>query len=206
MIETFLRRPAHPGDYLADSIRILIALSVVVAGWGWGAVQIAIFMLALLGALLPRALGVRSALDAGVGLVVLVAAWSNVFHLYTEVFGWDKLIHFLLTGLLASLATITAQRSGLLTAAPGHRGGVVVVTMAFGVAAGALWEGLEWAGHALAIAPIYVGYSDTIGDLAADALGALTAGLALPFLAANGAAPPQASKRRGLEAAASRRP
>lgn len=193
MIDTFLRPPALPGEYLADGIRILIVLSVVVAGWGWGAVQVAIFMLALLGALAPQALGVRSAVDVATGLIVLVAAWSNVFDLYTEVFGWDKLIHFLLAGLLASLATITAQRGGLLPAGPGHRGGLVMVTVAFGVAAGALWEGLEWAGYTLAIAPIYVGYSDTIGDLAADAAGALAAGLALPFLAANGAAPPGAS-------------
>ena len=160
MIETFLRRPARAGEYAADAIRALIVLSVIVAGFGWGLVQVGLFLLTLLGALVPRALGVRPALDVATGLVLLVAAWSSVLDLYTRFLGWDKVVHILLTGLLAALATIAAQRAGLLPSGREHSIGLAVVTVAFGIAAGAVWEGLEWAGHTLAVAPIFVSYDD----------------------------------------------
>ncbi|KQQ94267.1 hypothetical protein ASF62_09030 [Leifsonia sp. Leaf325] len=187
LIQTFVRRPVGAGEVAADGVRALAVASVIAAGIGWGAVQVGIFMLALLGVLVPRALGLRPSVDIATGLIVLVAAWSNVFDLYTEVFGWDKLVHVALTGVIATLAVIASQRSGLLPTT-GHRAGLVMATGAFGLAVGSIWEMLEWAGNALTDAVIYVGYDDTIGDLAADALGGIIAGLALPFLAGRSAA------------------
>ncbi|MEL4317539.1 hypothetical protein WJX64_00825 [Leifsonia sp. YIM 134122] len=187
LIQTFVRRPAGPGEIAADCVRVFAVASVVAAGIGWGAVQIGIFMLALLGVLVPRALGLRPSVDIATSTIVLVAAWSNVFDLYTEVFGWDKLVHVALTGVIATLAVVAAQRSGILPTT-GHRVGLVIATAALGLAVGSIWEMLEWAGNALTDAVIYVGYDDTIGDLAADAVGGLIAGIALPFLTGRSAA------------------
>lgn len=186
MIETFLRSPTRPSEFAADAVRIVAALSVVVAGIGWGFVEIAVMMLALAAVLAPRALGVRAGLDLATGATVLVAAWSSVFELYTSVVGWDTVVHLVLNGLLAALAVITAQRAGFLPER-GHRPGLVVATVCVGLAAGVLWEIGEWLGHTLIDEAIFVGYDDTIGDLVAGGLGALSAGLLLPVLAARSA-------------------
>ena len=184
LIDAFIRSPVRPSEFVADAIRILAVVSVFVAGFGWGPAQAGLFMLALLGTLIPRALAVRPFLDILTGVVVLIAAWSNIFHLYTELTGWDKVVHVVLTAVIASLIVIGAQQTGLLPSPRRHRAGLIFATLAAGLAAGCLWEMLEWGGHNLIDSTIFVGYDDTIGDLAADGVGALAAGFALPFLAA----------------------
>ncbi|ROQ40705.1 hypothetical protein EDF46_0065 [Frondihabitans sp. PhB188] len=158
-------------------MRGLAVVSIVVATIGWGPVQLGVFALAMLGVIVPRALGVRSALDLATGIACLTAAWSNVFELYTTVIGWDKLIHFALTGCLTALALVIAQRSRLLPGVGDHRIGFAVVATIAGLGLGAVWEMLEWAGHSFISPGIFVGYVDTIGDLAADGLGGLFAGV-----------------------------
>jgi hypothetical protein len=192
LAETFLRRPHGVLEYVADAVRVVAALSVVVVGVGWGVVEIAVLMLALLGTLVPRMLGLRATFDLMVGVAALGAAWSSVFELYTRITGYDTVVHFVLNGLLAAVFVVLAHRAGWVVS-PDHgdgRGGAgrsarvgsVLVTVAFGLAAGTLWEMGEWAGHTLVDSAIFVGYDDTIGDLAAGGLGSLLAGLALPFL------------------------
>jgi hypothetical protein len=192
LAETFLRRPHGVLEYAADAVRVVAALSVVVVGVGWGVVEIAVLMLALLGTLVPRMLGLRATFDLMVGIAALGAAWSSVFELYTRVTGYDTVVHFVLNGLLSAVFVVLARRAGWVVS-PGHddgRGGAarsarvgsVLLTVAFGLAAGTLWEMGEWAGHTLVDSAIFVGYDDTIGDLAAGGLGSLLAGLALPFL------------------------
>lgn len=189
--ETFLRRPHGTLEYVADALRVVAALSVVVVGVGWGVVEIAVLMLALLGTLVPRMLGLRASVDLMVGVAVLGAAWSSVFELYTRITGYDTVVHFVLNGLLAAVVVVLAQRAGwVVSLGDAGRGGAgrsarvgsVVLTVAFGLAAGTLWEMGEWAGHTLVDSAIFVGYDDTIGDLAAGGLGSLLVGLALPFV------------------------
>ena len=187
---TFLRRPHGALEYVADAVRVLAAASVVVVGIGWGVVEIAVLMLALLGTLVPRMLGLRASVDLMVGLAVSIAAWSSVFELYTRVPGYDTAVHFVLNGLLAAVVVVLAQRAGWIAGLPTGRGGAgrsarigsAVLTVAFGLAAGTLWEMGEWTGHTLIDSAIFVGYDDTIGDLAAGGLGSLLAGLAMPFV------------------------
>jgi len=189
--EAFLRRPHGTLEYVADAVRVVAALSVVVVGVGWGVVEIAVLMLALLGTLVPRMLGLRASVDLMVGVAVLGAAWSSVFELYTRVAGYDTVVHFVLNGLLAAVVVVLARRAGWVVspddagrggAGRSARVGSVVLTVAFGLAAGTLWEMGEWAGHTLVDSAIFVGYDDTIGDLAAGGLGSLLAGLAMPFV------------------------
>jgi len=183
MIDTFVQRPTRPMEWVADAVRALAALSVVVVGIGWGFVEIAVLMLALAAVLVPRFLGVRAGFDVMVGVTVLVAAWSSVFELYTRVDGWDIVVHVALNGVLAALAVIVAQLVGFLPS-HGHRAGLIVSTVAVGLATGVLWEIGEWWGHNIVDDAIYVGYDDTLGDLVSGGAGALVAGLALPFLTA----------------------
>lgn len=197
LIPTFLRRPTGRGELVADGARALVLISVVVAGFGWGVVQVGIFMLAVLGALVPRALGVRPAVDIATSVVLLMAAWSNVFDLYTEVYAWDKVIHAVLTGLLTTLGIVAAQRASILPAVEGHRVGLAIAAVALGLGLGSLWEMLEWLGNAMTDAVIFVSYDDSIGDLAADGLGALIAGIALPFLTGRSAVVVSAERPAG---------
>lgn len=179
LIPAFLRRPETHAVRVADGIRVLAAASVVAAAVGWGWIQFAVFMLALLATLVPRALALPGAIDIATGITAVVAAWSNVLDLYEIVPAWDKLIHALLGGLVALLAVTLAQRAGAVPAAGDRRAVplLVTTTVAFGLATGVLWEMLEWTGHTYIDPGVHVGYDDTIGDLAAGGFGSLVAGL-----------------------------
>lgn len=194
--QTFLRRPATPGEVVADVVRLATILSVVVVTVSVGAVQFGVFMLALLGTLVPRALGVRASLDVLAGVSCLVAAWSNVFDLYTRVLGWDKVVHAVLTAALVALAVEIGRLAGVLSeAAP--RGGLIVAATLIGLGLGGIWEALEWAGHTFVDPGVVVGYVDTIGDLGADGVGGLVAGFTLPFLIGSATRPGARASRRG---------
>ncbi len=194
---TFLRRRFLP----ADVVRVLTLLSIPVATIGWGSTSFAVMSLALFGVVLPRMLGLRPAFDLAVCVLVLVAGWSSALEWYTSVFLWDKLIHVVLTGLLAALLAVIAADLRLVPHAP-DAGRVTVSLLVFtlGLAIGSVWEMCEWLGHNYVDSKIYVGYDDTIGDLAADGLGGLLVGLVLPWLAAERdvVQPPSRSYPRSL--------
>ena len=52
-----------------------------------------------------------------------------------------------------------------------------------GLSLGVLWEVAEWFGHTFIDETIYVGYSDSIGDLVVGGVGAFLAGCGMRFLA-----------------------
>ena len=203
--DTFLRRPSGADEIAADALRVLGVLSVVAGGIGWGFVEVAVFALTLLGMLVPRFLGVRPGFDIAIGGTLLVAAWSGVFELYTSIDWLDVVIHFAANGVLAGLIFVVAARVGIVAdVAPGTRSAIrsAVLTTAFGLSAGVLWEMGEWAGHTYIDSAIYVGYDDTIGDLAVGGLGSLLAGLCIRWLAAESRWPAPATE--GIEQGASR--
>jgi hypothetical protein len=178
---TFLR----PRFLVADVVRALTLVSLVVATIGWGGTAFPVMALSLFGVVLPRMLGLRQAFDLAVCLLVLLAGWSSVLEWYTSVFLWDKFVHVVLTGLLAALLAVVAADLRLVPHAPdAGRVSVALLVFCAGLAIGAVWEMCEWLGHNYVDSAIYVGYDDTIGDLAADGAGGLLAGFALPWLAA----------------------
>jgi hypothetical protein len=71
VIETFLRPPVTPAQWIADAVRAL-------------------------------------------GTVGVVAAWSSVLDLYAAVSGWDLVVHFATTGLLAAALVVVAERAGIV--------------------------------------------------------------------------------------------
>ena len=182
MIENFLRRPHGLGEYAADAVRVLGALSVLAAAF-WGTPTDAGVVAVTLPALVaPRFLGVRAWFDLVASLTILVAAWSNVFDLYTSLTGWDLVVHFACTAVLAILVYLLCARVGIAPE-PGTATftpqAAVVLTASFGLALSALWEMVEWVGATFITDAIFVTYTDTIGDMVLGGLGALAAGLVL---------------------------
>lgn len=179
MIDDFLR-PAETGaQRIADALRLLGVLSVVLAVLFHDLTDAAIVAFALPGLMFPRFLGMRPWADILVSVALLVAAWSNVIDLYRAVTWWDIPVHFVLAGAMAVVTYLFLARRGIVRS-PGARGfsttGGLVLTTVLGLALGALWEMVEWFGHAYLTDDIYVTYGDTIGDMAAGGLGALLGG------------------------------
>jgi glycosyltransferase involved in cell wall biosynthesis len=181
---------AVPAD-LTRLAGVASLLAVVVRGQ-W--VNSALLALVLLGLVLPRLLRVGRLSDLVYGVVLLLAAWSAVLDWYVR-FGWlDIVMHVLTGGLTAALAHHLLVRWQVL---PGPevpvvrraRAGVVVTTTAAGTTLGLLWEVGEWFGHTYLDHRIQVGYTDTLSDLAADAVGALGAGLVVALRARSTGSP-----------------
>ncbi|QHC67768.1 hypothetical protein GSU68_15135 [Rathayibacter sp. VKM Ac-2759] len=187
LVETFLAPPSTRGEWFADAVRLAGVASMVAAGIGWGFVDVMVFALSAIGLVIPRFLGIRPALDAAFGVALLVASWSSVLDLYQAWASWDLVVHFVLNGLVAAVAYLVAARAGVVSSVVGERGPLapaIVLCACFGTTAGVLWEWGEWAGHRFVDASIFVGYEDTLGDLAAGAAGSLLAGALMRFWSA----------------------
>lgn len=176
MIENFLRRPSGAAEIIADGVRVVGALSVLVAAIWWTGTDAGILALALPALLVPRFVGVRPWFDITYGTAVLVASWSNVIDLYRSVAGWDLVVHTVCTGLIAAIAYLALVRWGITPRPPDARRAAVIFTAALGLAASAVWEIIEWIGKTFVTDEIFVTYTDTIGDMAVGALGSLAAG------------------------------
>lgn len=180
MIENFLRRPRTAAEFVADAVRAFGLLSVFIAAVWFDLTDAGVLAFALPGLMIPRFVGVRAGLDIGFCLTLLVAAWSNVFDLYTRIAWWDLVLHFVCTAAIAGMVYLCLNRWGIV-ASSGRRGafGAVLITTMLGLALSALWEMVEWIGHAYISDEIFVAYDDTISDMAVGGLGALLVGVVL---------------------------
>ena len=187
MIRTFVRTPEGAAETTADALRILAVIGIVVAGVGWGPIAGVSLAFVAVGMLLPRLLGVRPIFDIAFGIVALVAVWSSVLQIYISTRWWDLPMHFLTNGLSAALCYIMLVQLGVVADAatlPRPMLSAAVATIALGLSLGVLWEIFEWFGHTFIDEEIYVGYVDSIGDLAWGGVGALLAGCSMSFLMA----------------------
>jgi hypothetical protein len=167
---------------VADLLRVggLASLAWSMLDGQW--VDAALFALVMLGVVLPRLLRTQPVLDVVSCLAVLFAAWSAVLNLYVTYDWLDVVVHAIACGLITAIVHRMLVSCAVLPGAEDRSLrwstiGVVVVFTALGLGLGVVWEMLEWFGHAYVDARIQVGYNDTIGDLAADGLGALATGL-----------------------------
>jgi len=175
--------PRAPWAVVADGVRLLAALSVLVGTYRAGAVAAALFLLVLGGTMVPRVVGVPPVLDALYGGTLLFAAWAAQLDWYVAV-GWlDLVVHAAATGLEAVVATAALTRWGAVATGDAEhpRAAVVVVVAGLGTVGAVLWEVGEWFGHAVLDPRIQVGYTDTLGDLAAGLLGSVVAGVAVAW-------------------------
>jgi len=185
MIRTLLPPARGSAERTADGLRVLAALCIVVAGIGWGPASGASLAGVTAAMFLPRLLRVRASFDIAFGIVVLVAVWSSVLEIYITTRWWDVPMHLLTNGLWAAVVYISLVRLGVIADAatlPRPMLSAAVMTTALGLSLGVIWEIWEWIGHTYIDEGILVGYADTVGDLFWGGVGALLAGLFIPFL------------------------
>lgn len=185
MIENFLRPAQSLAEVGADLLRGIGVLSVVVAAVFFDLTDAGILAFTLPGLFVPRFIGMLSWADITLSTTLLVAAWSNVFDLYTSIPWWDVPVHIVCAGVLAATLYLLLVQLQIL-AVPGtsrvtFTAGIVLTT-SLGLALSALWEMVEWFGYTYITDDIHVTYQDTMADMAAGGLGALCAGFALGFL------------------------
>lgn len=191
MIREMVRAPNGVAETVADVLRIVAVIGIVVAGVGWGPIAGVSLAFVAVGMLLPRLLGVRPSFDIAFGVVALVAVWSSVLDIYLSTRWWDLPMHFLTNGLSAALCYIMLVQLGVVADAATLQKPMLsaaVTTIALGLSLGVLWEIFEWFGHTFIDQEIYVGYVDSVGDLAWGGAGALVAGCSMSFLTARSAA------------------
>ena len=82
MIRTALRAPEGPAEVIADGLRLLAVVSIVVAAIGWGPLSGLSFVAAVAVMLIPRLLHVRASFDIAFGLAILFSTWSSVLGIY----------------------------------------------------------------------------------------------------------------------------
>lgn len=182
MKEDFLRPPRTAAEWTADVLRVVGVLAVVVAAIWLKPTDAGIAALALPALMLPRMLGLRAWFDVTACVTVLIAAWSNVFDLYRTLTGWDLLLHGVCTGVLAIVAAVVLERTGVvaLTREAGVRRRTPLVLLPLiALAISAVWEMIEWVGWAFLSDEIFVTYQDTIGDMVLGGLGGVLAGALL---------------------------
>lgn len=179
------RRAVGPAEITADVLRLIGALCIPIAAIGWGPLGGVSLAFATGGMVVPRALRVRPGLDIAFGIVTLIAVWSSVTDLYVTVKWWDLPVHAVLNGLVAAIGylllvhfRVVADESTL----PRPTLSTAIVTTALGLSFGVFWEMFEWFGKNFIDEDIYVGYTDSIGDLLWGGIGSLAAGLLMPWL------------------------
>jgi hypothetical protein len=131
--------------------------------------------------LAPRVLNVQRPFDLMFQLGMNLAIWGNVFGLFDAIYGYDKVVHFLLpcgTSMLLYIALCHLRIVPDLSQDAGlhDRVAMVLVTLAFGLTVGGVFEMWEWFSNTVFGTHMYVSYGDSIGDLIDDALGALMGG------------------------------
>lgn len=174
-----------PADLLRLVGLTLVPAAAAVAGWPSAAA-----MSLVVGAQwLLRWLTGGSLLDWVGQAVLLTAGWASVIGLYSRLAGLDLVLHAavttVVTGLVGVIVRSLLRRRGrdggpVEPAQAMRMLGPVLATLGLtsaGTALGVVWEIAEWWGHHRVSEEIGVGYDDTLGDLLADLVGALTAAL-----------------------------
>lgn len=185
MIQNFLRRPRGFIEILADALRVIGLVSVIAALIWWSWTDAGVLALVLLGLVLPRFLAASAVLDVALGATLLVAGWSSVIDLYRAIEGWDLLVHFAASGLIAAIVYLLLASYDLIPDPDDDQARlatVLILAVSFGLAVSAVWEMLEWVGHTYLDQRIFVGYDDSIGDMLFGGLGSLASGFAIRYL------------------------
>jgi hypothetical protein len=134
---------------------------------------------------LPRIVSVPRLFDLGFVLGMALQAWGNVFSLFTNLGWYDSLVHLTLSFWVAPLFYICLARLEVVPDLIGPRkprrslAGILIITLALGLAFGACYEVYEWAVDNLLGGNLYVSESDTALDLSLDAIGSAAGGALL---------------------------
>lgn len=176
MYANLKRPPRSVTEWLADAVRAAAIVIVIVSLFTLPFTDFAVLSMSLPAVMLSRMIGLRSGLDLVTCVTVFVAAGSNVLDLYRAWTGWDLVVHLACTGVLAAVALVLLDDTGVVAPTGRRRTPIVVATIA-GLALSAVWEMVEWFGYRFITDAIFVTYDDTIGDMIAGGTGALIAGV-----------------------------
>lgn len=132
-------------------------------------------------------------LSAAIGLVL--NGWGNALLLFERIGWYDKAVHFLTPLLMVPPLYLVLARVGALPSPWSNdlrRGtlGVLVVTIALGVALAGIWEIIEGSSDRLLGTSLAHGYLETIDDLYSSLLGSVAAGAVLTWLVVAGGRDP----------------
>jgi hypothetical protein len=167
-----------------DLLRALPLIGAVVAILTGDTAHVGELLGGFLLVLIPRVLNVQRPFDLAFQIGVNLAIWGNVFGIFDAIYGYDKAVHFLLPCGTAMLGYILLCHLRLVPdlaedAGLHDRIAMVVITLAFGLTIGGIFEIWEWLSNAVFGTEMYVSYGDSIADLIDDALGALMGGVIL---------------------------
>jgi len=141
--------------------------------------------------LAPRVLNVQRPFDLVFQLGMNLAVWGNVLGLFDALYGYDKIVHFVLPCGSAMMLYIALCHLRLVPDLSENAGlhdriAMVLLTLAFGLTVGGIFEMWEWFSNTVFGTKMFVTYGDSIGDLIDDTLGALAGGLILLFWTGRG--------------------
>jgi hypothetical protein len=157
------------------------ALALGAAGHS-GGIPLAVAAAAVVGV---RFLDLPRAFDFAFILAMALTGWGEALRLYDRFGYYDVFVHFLVPLFGAPCVYIALARLDTLPdpadayGSKRHLAGIFVVTLALGLAIGALWEILEWSSDQTLGSNLSLGEQDTIGDLVADGAGAFFGGVLL---------------------------
>jgi hypothetical protein len=132
-----------------------------------------------------RFLNLPRAFDLAFIAAMALTGWGEALRLYDRFGYYDVFVHFLVPLFGAPCVYIALARLDTLPdpadayGSRRHLAGIFVVTLALGLAIGAVWEILEWTSDTTLGSNLALGEEDTIGDLVADGAGAFWGGLLL---------------------------
>lgn len=172
------------GDWnrvVRDPIDLLRATFLV--GAVWFAVSgdvkgVANLLVAGVAVLLARAVNLPRLYDLCFVLAMYLTGWGEALGLYDLISWYDNLVHFTVPLLGAPVAYIALARLDVLPdprddTDKRHYIGIFVVTLALGLAIGAVWEMVEWSSDGVVGSNLQLGNDDTVGDLVADGSGSV---------------------------------
>ena len=166
---------------LLRGVFVVGALALAAAGDS-GAIPLAVAAAAVVGV---RFLDLPRPFDLAFILAMALTGWGEALRFYDRFGYYDVFVHFLVPLFGAPCVYIALARLDTLpdpadaSGSTRHLAGVFVVTLALGLAIGAVWEILEWTSDQTLGSNLSLGEQDTIGDLVADGAGALGGGLFL---------------------------
>jgi hypothetical protein len=159
----------------------VLAAAAYVAAGGGSVVNLAFSSAAVAGV---RFVSLPRPYDLAFVIAMILTGWGDALGLYARFAHYDNVVHFLVPCAVAPIVYILLARADVLpdlrqTGERHHHVGIFVVTLALGLAIGAVWEIFEWSSdHAVGSSLVH-GAGDTAGDLVADGCGALVGGALL---------------------------
>ncbi len=174
-----------------DLLRAIPAAGAAAFALGGDGRAAAILAAAAVACLLVRPVLLPRLYDLSIVLAANLQGWGEALGLYDSVTWFDNVVHFTVPLLGAPVVYIVLAR---LDVVPDprqethgrHYAGMFVITLAVGLAIGAVWEMVEYASDGTLGTELQLGNADTVGDLFADGLGALCGAILLVVWAVKG--------------------